>query len=88
MFDTNRTSNHPQTSQQRGTADADIQVRSVENPELTNVLSLKPGVGQIIAMHASPTARTVVLVCLLPPRSINLIFFTSSPYSYVRISQN
>ena len=44
-----------------GTADADITVPSVENPELTNVLRLKPGVGQNIAMHASPTARNFFL---------------------------
>ena len=75
MFATNRTSSYPQTSQQRGTADADIQVRSVENPELTNVLPLKPGVGQIIAMHASPTARIVFLVFFFTTPVHQLIFF-------------
>ena len=29
---------------------------SVENPALTNVLRLKPGVGQNVATHASPTS--------------------------------
>ena len=29
---------------------------SAENPELSKVFSLKPGVGQSIALHASPTA--------------------------------
>ena len=39
------------------TEDAEIKVPSVENPELTNVLpALKPGVGQNIATHASPTS--------------------------------
>ena len=32
-------------------------VPPVENPELTDVLPLKPGVCQNIATHASPTAR-------------------------------
>ena len=38
-------------------ADAEIKVPSVENPELTNSLPLKPGAGQNIAMHALTTAR-------------------------------
>ena len=42
---------------QWGTADAEIKAHSVESPELTNVLPLKPGVGQNIASDASPTAR-------------------------------
>ena len=32
-------------------------VPSVENPELTNILPLKPGVGQNTDTHASPVAR-------------------------------
>ena len=43
------------------TLDAEIQDPSVENPVLTNVLHLKSGVGQNIAMHASPTARNFSL---------------------------
>jgi len=35
---------------------AEIKVPSVENPELTDVPPLKPGVGQNIAMQASPIA--------------------------------
>ena len=50
---------------QWGTVDAKIKVPSVENPELTDVLPLKPGVGQIIAMHASHTARNSFLVLIL-----------------------
>ena len=47
--------------------DAEIDVRSVENPELTNALSLH-GEDQNIAMHASPTAGIVffVLFSLFP----------------------
>ena len=41
----------------RGTADAKIKVLSVGNPELTNVLPLKPGVGQKVATHVLPAAR-------------------------------
>ena len=38
-----------------GTAKAKHQVYSVQNPELSKVLLLKPGLGQNIAMYASPT---------------------------------
>ena len=41
--------------------DADIMVPSVENPELTKALPLKPGVGQNIAVHAVPAARNFFL---------------------------
>ena len=34
-----------------------LQSRSAENPELSNVLTFKPGVGQNIALHASHAAR-------------------------------
>ena len=34
----------------------------MENPDLTNVLLLRVGVGQNIAMHASPTAGNFFLV--------------------------
>ena len=37
-------------------------VPSVENPELTHVLPVKPGVCQNIAMDASPTAGNFCLV--------------------------
>ena len=60
------------------TADAEISVPSVENPELTNVLPLKPGVGQNIAVHASPTARNFFHVLILPSRSIYLNFFAQN----------
>ena len=50
--------------------DAEMKVPSVENTEMTHVLLLNPGVGQDIAIHASPTARNLVLV---------LIFYLTSP---------
>ena len=54
----------PTLNPQRSTADAEIKVPSGENPELTNGLSLKPGVGQNIATHASLTAKNVFLVLI------------------------
>ena len=38
-------------------ADADIKTPSAENPELSEVLSFRPVVGEKIALHASPAAR-------------------------------
>ena len=48
------------------TADADVRVPSVGNAELTYwyVLLWKPGEGQNMAMHASPTARNFFLVLI------------------------
>lgn len=40
-----------------GTADAQLKAPSTENLDLPNVLSFKPGVGQYIILHASPTDR-------------------------------
>lgn len=48
----------PLTLLQRSTADADMKVPSVENPELADALLL----GQNIATHASHTARNFFLV--------------------------
>ena len=45
---------HVTMSLQWGTADAEINAPSVENPQLTNVLSLWPAAGQNIATHAWP----------------------------------
>ena len=42
-----------------------MKVLSAENPELTNVLPLKRGVGQNIAMHVSPTYRNVILLLII-----------------------
>ena len=57
-------------------ADAEIEVSSVENSEL-KVLPLKPGVGQYIAIHATPIAKAFFLVISTLPlfQSIHLHFF-------------
>ena len=39
-----------------------IKVHSVENPDLTDALLLKPGVGHDVDTHASTTSRNFVLV--------------------------
>ena len=54
----------PSEFAQWGTADAEVKVHSVENPELANVLPLKPGAGQNIATHASSTVRNFFLVLI------------------------
>ena len=54
-----------------------IKVPYVENPELWNFLPLKPGVGQSIAVHASPTARKVSRVLsdiLMTSLSVHHVF--------------
>ena len=56
-----------------------MKVPSVENPELTNVLHLKPGAGQNIATHAFPTTRNLFLVLISTSRSIRLHFFKPFP---------
>ena len=58
-----------------GTADAEIKVSSVENPELKGSLPLKPGVGQNIAMYASPFARN----------SFVPNFYIPSPFSSIYV---
>ena len=45
-----------------GTGDAEIKVPSVENRELSLVLSSKPTAGQNITLHASPIDRKSVFV--------------------------
>ena len=42
----------------------EIKVPSAENPELTNILLLKPGDGQNIAVHALASARNFCLVLI------------------------
>ena len=44
---------HVTINPQWSTADTEIKISSVENPELTNVIPLKPGVSQTVATHAS-----------------------------------
>ena len=45
-----------------GTADAELKVPFAENSEKLKVLSLKPGVGEDIALHALHTAMNAVLL--------------------------
>ena len=64
---------------QWGIVDTEIMVSSVVNPELTNA-PLKPGVGQNIAMHASPTARNFSLVLISASPVHSPSFFTCHPH--------
>ena len=43
-----------------GTADAEMNVPSAENPELSQVSTVKPGVDQNIASHALPAAMNYI----------------------------
>ena len=56
-------------SLQLGAAVAEIKEPSVEN-QSSNVLSLKPGIGQYIAMHDTPSARDFYppgpFICIFP----------------------
>ena len=56
------------------TADAEIRIPPVENPEL-KVLPFKPGVGPNIALHATPTARDFFLGNFCPSGPFTCIFF-------------
>ena len=79
-----------ETVPQWGTADAKIEVPPpIKNPELTNVLPFKPGVGQNIAMHASPAARNFFLVLFTTFMAhSHLIFSQSSPYFLTVLESN
>ena len=50
-----------------GTADMEIMAPSAANRELSQFLSFKPGAGQIIALHASPTVRNFYFTKLDEP---------------------
>ena len=66
-----------------GTVPTEIKAPSAENPELTNVLPLKPGVSQNMAMHALPTARNffLVLISTFLVHSLSFLCVSrSSPY--------
>ena len=45
----------------------------------SDVLVLKPGVGQYIAMHTMPTARAFFLANFYPPSPFTCIFTKTSP---------
>ena len=63
--------------------DAEIKVLSGENTEL-NVLPLKPGVGQYIAIHATLTAgSSSLLISTLPVHSPTFFSKTSPDFSCV-----
>ena len=54
--------------------DAEVKVPSAANPGLLKGFSFQPGVGQDMALHASPTARdSSFLIFYLPIRSV--LFF-------------
>ena len=69
------------------TVGAEIKVPYDENPELWNFLPLKPGAGQSISMHASPTAREVSIVlsdiCLPSPFTMSSKIV--SPYFFKKM---
>ena len=62
------------------TVDIEIKIPTVENPELTDDVPLKPGIGQNITTHALPTARNFfpVLISAFPVHSLSF-YFRSSP---------
>ena len=66
-----------------GAVGTEIKVPTVENPELTDDVPLKPGVGQNITMHALPTAWNFfpVLISAFPVHSPSF-YFRSSPSLY------
>ena len=69
------------------TADAEIKVLSVENPGLSKVFSVKPGIGQNIAMHASPAARNVFLVLISTFLSIHLPIYSKSSHYFCELAE-
>lgn len=59
-----------------GTADGEIKVLSVENPELLKVLPNSVSDGHDLAMHALPTAR--ISTCLISTLLFQPTFFLFS----------
>ena len=64
---------------QGDTAGAETEVHFEENPELSKSLSFKPGLGQNITYHASPTARNSGFL-FLP----SLHLRKTQPYYWIR----
>ena len=61
---------------QWGTAGAEIKAPAAENLELSKVLSFQAGVGQNIALRASPAAgNTILLICTFPFYSTSFLSF-------------
>ena len=54
-----------------------VEVPSAESPELSKILSLKHGVGQNIALHASPNARTFSFSNFYLMGSFDFILFST-----------
>ena len=68
---------------QWGAADAEIKVPSVRTQSLKlNVLPLKPGVGQYIAIHATLTARDFFLTYFYPSGPFICIFSQTTPFFF------
>ena len=67
-----------------GSVNTEIKVLSVENPELRNVLPLKPVAGKNIATHVWPTAKNVflVLISTFPLHSPCFVFVFLRASSY------
>ena len=65
----------------------EIKVQTIRNPELTNVLPSKPGVGQKIAIHAFSTARTFFLACSNFDHPGPFTFFSKSPPKFLTVLQ-
>ena len=64
-------------------ADAGVNIPSTCNPELSSVARFKPGVGQVIATHASHTARissVLFAAFLLIYRLFFFFFFTRAVF--------
>ena len=76
--------------------DHKLRSRLLRNPELANVIPLKPGVGQNIAMHASPTASIFLFFFFFffffflvgCPKLYHLVYsfpYRSSPYFIIAL---
>ena len=65
--------NRQQQQQQKREQTTTTTTKQQQQPEVTNVISSKPGVGQDIAQYATPTSRNVfffVLISTFPDHSL------------------
>ena len=66
-------------TQWRGAADAEIKNPTAENPKLSKLPSVKPGVGQNTGSHASAAARnSIFLISAFPVLSTSFSSQSSS----------
>ena len=65
--------------------DAEINVPSVENLDMTNVLILRPGAGLIIDTHALPISRNAFLVLISTSRDGQFTFISSKLFFFTFI---